>query len=156
MKFFIFSKNALILLFTLSIADFILSKNLFILSTACETAFFIFSHSPIQKFLNHSHLFHKTANIATNATIATITKLIGFANITAFSAAIAVFTALNALTIFGANFIIVPTELIKFPMNIIRGPIAAAIARTTNTTFCAIGFNPVSQFAKLDKLLQTF
>ena len=156
MKFFIFSKNALILLFTLSIADFILSKNFFILSTSCETAFFIFSHSPIQKFLNHSHLFHKTANIATNATIATITKLIGFANITAFSAAIAVFTALNALTILGTMVIIVPIELINFPIKIIRGPIAATIARTTNTTFCAIGFNPVSQFAKLDKLLQTF
>ena len=87
--------------------------------------------------------------------MATITKLIGFANITAFNAAIAVFIALNALATLGANSIIAPTELINFPINISNGPIAATIARTTNTTFCAVGLNPVSQLAKFDKLSQT-
>ena len=46
----------------------------------------ILFHNSIQKFLNHSHLFHKMTNMAIKVAIAIITNATGFSDITAFKA----------------------------------------------------------------------
>ena len=125
-------------------------KNPTIPSITALHTFFTFSHKPIQKFLNHSHLFHNRTNPAISAAIAATINTIGFASNVALKAANAVLTVFIIATNLGTIVIIVPTDDMSFANMIRNGPSADTMANTTNTTFCAAGFKLVNQFVNFD------
>ena len=113
--------------------------------TAVIKAFLIVFPNPIQKFLNPSHLFHNTTNIAIKATIAITTNPIGFKLIVIFNVFIA------RLTFFIAS---ATSTIFKNNDNI--GPIEATTPAIINIVFCCSLLRLPNQSNTLVKLITNF
>ena len=128
-------KNPVIPLHTCLIFSNADEKKPFMPSHAAEHAFFIFSQSPIQKFLNFSDLFQRTTNAATNPAINAITIPIGFALIATFNSHCATVApscaVLNAWKAFTALNIILATFNVSIAVPI---PVIPAITSSLLST----------------------